>query len=370
MKGYLFGVDSDVLIWGHSAADRVCRVFTAAGGRLAAAEAITPADGMVLLFNADCLIDEGSLKATADKGELIVVDADGRTPLHARLDASRLVGRSAQDVLAALLARGAVPVIAAADLPHIYSKLLRRQVAPTFRLVRAVDRLAIERALYDSVYKGVTDFMTKYAWPGLAFHLTRLANALRMTPHMVTTVGLTFCILATWLFWRGDFLVGCLAGWVFCVLDTVDGKLARVTFQSSRIGDIYDHGIDLVHPPIWYWAWGLAASQNSGDAVALFAVIMGGYLIGRLLEGIFASVAGFYIWVWRPIDSQFRLIVARRNPNFVLMTLGALAGSPLLGIQAVAWWTVACTLLQLVQFGQAAIAYGKGRKLTSWLEQP
>jgi hypothetical protein len=74
--------------------------------------------------------------------------------------------------------------------------------------------------------------------------------------------------------------------------------------------------------------------------------------------------------VWRPIDSQFRLIVARRNPNFVLMTLGALAGSPLLGIKAVAWWTVACTLLQVVQFGQAALALGKNRNLTSWLEKP
>ena len=41
------------------------------------------------------------------------------------------------------------------------------------------------------------------------------------------------------------------------VLDTVDGKLARCTITSSKIGEAIDHGIDLVHPPFWWWAWGV-----------------------------------------------------------------------------------------------------------------
>jgi len=40
-------------------------------------------------------------------------------------------------------------------------------------------------------------------------------------------------------------------------LDTVDGKLARVTVNSSPFGHIYDHAIDLISPPFWYLAWGL-----------------------------------------------------------------------------------------------------------------
>ena len=40
-------------------------------------------------------------------------------------------------------------------------------------------------------------------------------------------------------------------------LDTVDGKLARVTVTSTKLGNVFDHGIDLVHPPLWYLAWGI-----------------------------------------------------------------------------------------------------------------
>jgi phosphatidylglycerophosphate synthase len=38
------------------------------------------------------------------------------------------------------------------------------------------------------------------------------------------------------------------------VLDSVDGKLARLTFESTPQGDVLDHGMDIVHPPFWYWA--------------------------------------------------------------------------------------------------------------------
>src|SRR3546814_2416912 len=47
----------------------------------------------------------------------------------------------------------------------------------------------------------------------------------------------------------GGFWTGLAAAWIMTFLDTVDGKLARVTLASSRWGNAYDHGIDLIHPP-------------------------------------------------------------------------------------------------------------------------
>ena len=64
-------------------------------------------------------------------------------------------------------------------------------------------------------------------------------------------------ILAGFLFSYGYFALGLALGWVMTFLDTVDGKLARVTVTSSKWGNIFDHGIDLIHPPIWYVAWGI-----------------------------------------------------------------------------------------------------------------
>jgi phosphatidylglycerophosphate synthase len=62
-------------------------------------------------------------------------------------------------------------------------------------------------------------------------------------------------LLATWLFWQGHLLPGLIPAWGMTFLDTVDGKLARTTMTSSRWGNLFDHGVDLLHPPFWWLAW-------------------------------------------------------------------------------------------------------------------
>ena len=59
---------------------------------------------------------------------------------------------------------------------------------------------------------------------------------------MVTAIGAVLCVAAFFLFWNGWYWTGVAAGFGFMVLDTVDGKLARCTGQSSKWGNIFDHG--------------------------------------------------------------------------------------------------------------------------------
>ena len=73
-------------------------------------------------------------------------------------------------------------------------------------------------------------------------------------------------------------------------LDTVDGKLARVTVTSSRFGDVLDHGLDIIHPPLWYIAWGvgLTATSVAGvDLPLLCWLILIGYVGGRICKAHF-----------------------------------------------------------------------------------
>jgi phosphatidylglycerophosphate synthase len=76
-----------------------------------------------------------------------------------------------------------------------------------------------------------------------------------VTPNQVTILSIFLAIFAGRAFWGGYLVIGLLLGWVMTFLDTVDGKLARVTVSSSKIGDILDHGLDLVHPPLCYLAF-------------------------------------------------------------------------------------------------------------------
>jgi phosphatidylglycerophosphate synthase len=171
------------------------------------------------------------------------------------------------------------------------------------------------------------------------------------------------------LFWRGDFALGLLAAWLMTFLDTVDGKLARVTLTATRLGNVFDHGIDLMHPPFWWWAWfaGLgAAGFAMPDQSLLLAVVVGGYILQRVEEGIFIKSFGIEMHIWRPFDSWFRLITARRNPNLVLLTAGTLFGGPDLGMIAVAAWTAVSLSIHTMQILQALAAHRKGQ-LVSWL---
>ena len=231
---------------------------------------------------------------------------------------------------------------------------------------------ALERASYFGAYKGVTDLLTKYLWPEWALVLTRWAARLGISPNQVTLVGAILCILATWLFWRGWYWPGLAAGLGFMVLDTVDGKLARCTITASKWGEAFDHGIDLVHPPFWWWAWAIGLGPYGRPlSPPLFwwtlAVIVGGYVVQRLIEGAFIAWFRIHIHVWRRFDSWFRLFTARRNPNMVILLAFLIAGRPDWGLVAVAAWTLASLLVHAVQLVEALAARARGREVVSWL---
>jgi phosphatidylglycerophosphate synthase len=230
----------------------------------------------------------------------------------------------------------------------------------------------VERAAYDASYKGVTDALTLYLWRKPAFHLTRWAAEAGLTPNAVTGFGAVLCLLAFFYFWFGNYWLGVGAGFIFMVLDTVDGKLARCTGTSSKWGNVFDHGIDLVHPPFWYWAWahGLAAYGRPLEPVyetMLLAAIVIGYVAQRVIEGIFIARFGMHIHVWRPVDSRFRLITARRNPNMVILVLALLARRPDSGLELVGLWTILSLIFHVVRLAQAEMRSWRGEPVVSWL---
>jgi phosphatidylglycerophosphate synthase len=274
------------------------------------------------------------------------------------------------------MAAGRVPsslaVVRAEDHRDFYNKALRKLEWPFLIRLTPEAVPGIERRSYYGAYKGVTDLLTKYLWPEWALLLTRLAARIGMSPNMVTAIGAVFNLLAMIAFWNGHYWTGMALGLVFMVLDTVDGKLARCTITSTGWGEVFDHGIDLVHPPFWWWAWGVGLSAVGlglpGDQfVLIMALLVVGYVVQRLIEGIFIKRFGMDIHVWGRIDSQFRLITARRNPNMVILFVATLFGRPDVGLIAITWWTLLSCLFHAVRLGQAELAHRRGAPIRSWM---
>lgn len=342
--------------------------------RIAAAQKLDRRDGDAgaLLVNLRYAFDPLWTQHLAQLPNTVMTRAGVPVVANVTNDAAAAVERAMLDD-APLPEADGIRVIAAEDPAGIANAALRKRERPFAERLTPATAPLIERASYQGAYKGVTDVLTKYLWPTWAFHLTRLAARIGATPNQVTALGTVLCVVAAVAFWYGWFWSGLATGLAFMVLDTVDGKLARCTVTSSAIGNIWDHGIDLVHPPFWWWAWAVGCAPygrplSDGMFWAVMATMIVGYLLQRLIEGAFMRMfGGMHIHVWEKFDSDFRLITARRNPNMAILLAGLLVGRPDWGIIGVAAWTAASLVVHLVRLLQAIAARRRGEAIASWL---
>lgn len=362
--------DTDVRLWGLPARERLRRQV-AQVRELRWIDDLTQADdGPILIVRADYLFEVRTLKALAQQQDVaLYYEADARPAAVQATQADRVQARQ-------WLAdgRGERPPALRKIVPGALSSFdatLRRAEPPLLAPVSADRREALESLLYGNAYKGITDLVTKWLWPTPARWGVKVCASLGITPNAVTTFGALLVLGAGVAFWQGFYALGLAMGWFMTYLDTVDGKLARVTVQSSRFGHLLDHGMDVVHPPIWYLLWGASLSAFQPvfgiDLDGAEWLIIGGYVGGRLIEGVFDHALGCSAFAWRPFDAYFRLITARRNPSLILLTGGVIWGRPDLGLFAVALWTGLSTAILALRMVQGAWVRMRSGALQSWL---
>lgn len=234
-----------------------------------------------------------------------------------------------------------------------YSCKLRRDQGPyVFRVPNAKVADKVARFLFWSNYKGATDFLTKYVYPPLVWKAVVALAERRIQPNTVTSVGIVCCFAAIPFFAMGWWIPGLLLAYTMSVLDSVDGKLARVTFTSSKLGDVLDHGTDVVHPPLWYfaWAWGLSGGVASSLVFQSSLWLAGLYVIDRILERIFKScTGGRSVQDYTPLDARLRTFVSRRNVNLALFTVALPFGLGVEAFLAVVGLQLATALYHLVR---------------------
>jgi phosphatidylglycerophosphate synthase len=359
--------ENPVRVFGLDARSRAERLASNAGLPVAR----TPGgEGGHILADLGFAWDPAWLKAVAARpgsvltlnGQPVIAHLPAGTPTQPVVEAMR-TGAAADDLGLELMP---------AETAELSYAELRKRGRPFAMPLEAATAESVERAAYDAAYKGVTDVLTLYLWRRPAFYLTRWAAAAGITPNAVTLVGFLFCAAAFVAFWNGWYWSGLATGFTFMVLDTVDGKLARCTGQSSKWGNVLDHGVDLVHPPFWWWAWAHGLSAVGRELEPVFAVlvlsaIVGGYVLQRIIEGLFIARFKMDIHVWRPFDSRFRLITARRNPNMAILFAALVVGRPDLGLELVALWTILSLIVHAVRLAQANARAERGRKIISWL---
>lgn len=336
--------------------------------------AAAPQGSRVLLINGRYLFESRTLSGVLKRPGSLLIDKSSEHVIAAALvDADR-----AQEIIDVIESPGTkfpagFEQIETSDMAA-FDENLRRSTTPLLELITAAQKLPLEDRLYGNAYRGITDLVTKFVWPRPARRVVHFCANAGITPNMVTSAGLLLVIAACYLFLHQHYALGLLAGWIMTFLDTVDGKLARVTVRSSKFGHLFDHGIDLFHPPFWYIFWGMSLVNFQPvlgiDIHQMYWLIVIAYVLGRVVEGLFPLLGSCSVFTWRPYDAWFRLVTARRNPCLIILTLSVLVGRPDWGFIAVTFWSVITTVMLVLRLLQALIVRLQKGPLTSWLSAP
>jgi len=370
---YVVG-ESATRLWGLSSRQRLTRQLREVGGITVVDDFDQlPPDSNILLLRADHLFETRTLVALSQQSNTLLVPSGKRQAAAAIVDRAYL--RQAMEMLGGADAECSAP-LAIADPATLdaFDKKLRRSEPPLLEPVNDRRRQWLEDQLYGNAYKGITDLVTKWVWPRPARVGVRICTLLGISPNAVTLISLLLMLASCWLFLTAHYGWGLACGWFMTYLDTVDGKLARVTVMSSRVGHVLDHGMDVIHPPFWYVFWGLSLSGFMPvlgfDQQALCWIVVVGYAFGRAIEGAFEVFLGCEMFSWRPLDAWSRLVTARRNPCLILLTAGVALGRPDSGFLAVVIWTVFSTAMLALRLVQAIVVRTRAGRLQSWLSEP
>lgn len=362
-------------LWGLSQQERISKTVHKVTRleRLLEATQIQAGD-RILLLRADYLVEANVINKLTQKDQaLLTSSCDGRA---VAIWTSADNYNSALALLQKQTGEHDFDAYTAQQLTGGYDAQLRKYDLSYVVKLTADNLPVLEQYLYDKSYKGITDLVTKWCWPTPARYVVKSCVHLNISPNSVTGFGWLLTIIAGYAFYLGAYPLGLLAAWLMTFLDTVDGKLARVTLQSSSLGHVMDHALDIIHPPIWYWCWALGLGVSSIDLLGYSAslsewgiVMLAAYLLGRVFEGLFQWwFVHASIFCWTRLDSYHRLITARRNPSMIIMTAAVLLTAPTAGFVWVVLLAVLSTALLALRFAMGCIVVLANRSIHSWLE--
>lgn len=129
--------------------------------------------------------------------------------------------------------------------------------------------------------------------------LKKPAKGVYLLPNMLTTLSMFLGFLAMVYAGQERFESACLAILVSGLMDSLDGKVARMTNTSSEFGVQFDSLADLVAfglaPAFLFWHWQLAHLGRIGIAAAFFYIACGAMRLARFNITTYSVGKRFFI---------------------------------------------------------------------------
>ncbi len=249
----------------------------------------------------------------------------------------------------------------AAELVHesdisTYIQATRKRVSAFVIAVNSGEDLRLaEKITFAAVYKGATDFITKYVFYLPARWVVRMISPTAITPNQVTLLSMLLSFGAIVPFFTGQYWVATIMGFAMAFLDTVDGKLARVTLRTSKSGDLLDHVSDFVYLLAWYIGLGWSLSGGalldmSNQIAQIHALLIASFVADKIATGLYKRLYGYELHDYTRLDYSVRIFIARRNPFLLCMLIALVLGDAVIGLILITVWYVLTLAFHLMRF--------------------
>ena len=327
-------------------------------------------DKRVLIVFADFYCDERLLRSLADaQTDSALVDSDPPSSIAPLLENSD--SHSSRLLCAALLSsewlsrknRGGTLVeeitsdtmaghIARVDAARqqAYVRSMRRSVRPVFFPAPSLERRPLaERLLRDATQKGVLDFPALVHAPiekWLVSHLCRTT----ITPNQITLGTGVLGLGVTLLYACGYLWAGVLLALVIGVLDGIDGKLARLKAQTTKLGR-KEHDLDYLVETSWWTAlaYHFHATGQIRYAYVIFFAFFAFDRLERVAKKAVQRRIGRNLDDFTPLDRLVRIVAGRRNIYTWLFTFFLVIGAPATGFIWLCFWGMASAVIHIVR---------------------
>ena len=225
---------------------------------------------------------------------------------------------------------------------------MRRSVRPVFFPAPSLERRPLaERLLRDATQKGVLDFPARVHAPiekWLVSHLCRTT----ITPNQITLGTAVLGLGVTVLYACGYLWAGVLIALVIGVLDGIDGKLARLKAQTTKLGK-REHDLDYLVETSWWaaLAYHFHATGQIRYAYVIFSAFFAFERLERVAKRAVQRRIGRNLDDFAPFDRFVRIVAGRRNIYTWLFTLFLVIGAPATGFIGICFWGVASAVIHI-----------------------
>jgi phosphatidylglycerophosphate synthase len=229
-----------------------------------------------------------------------------------------------------------------------YVARMRRSVRPVFFPAPSLERLPLaERLLLEATQKGILDFPALVHAPiekWLVSHLCRTT----ITPNQITLGTGVLGLGVTLLYACGFLWAGVLLALAIGVLDGIDGKLARLKAQTTKLGK-KEHDLDYFVETSWWaaLAYHFHATGQIRHAYVIFFVFFAFHILERVAKKAVKRRIGRSLDDFAPFDRLMRIVTGRRNIYTWLFAFFLVIGAPAIGFISICLWGVASAIIHI-----------------------